>query len=67
MQVYAGGIEQDVLVYDLRKGAEAMRLAGHRDTVTGLSVCPGGDHLLTNSMDGTLRMWDMRPYAPANR
>jgi WD40 repeat protein len=30
-------------------------------------VSPDGNHLLTNSMDNTLRVWDVRPYATANR
>jgi Prp8 binding protein len=42
-------------------------LKGHSDTVTGISLSPDGSHLLSNSMDNTLRVWDMRPYAPANR
>lgn len=40
---------------------------GHSDTVTGIAVSPDGNHLLSNGMDNTLRMWDVRPYAPANR
>lgn len=44
-----------------------MTLKGHSDTITGLRVSPDGSHLLSNSMDNTLREWDMRPYAPANR
>lgn len=43
------------------------QLPGHADTITGMRLSPDGTHLLTNSMDNTLRMWDMRPYAPANR
>jgi Prp8 binding protein len=38
-------------------------LAGHRDTVTGLSLNPDGTHLVSNSMDCTLRVWDIRPFA----
>ena len=44
-----------------------MVLKGHTDTLTGMRVSPDGSHLLTNAMDGTLRVWDMRPYAPQNR
>ena len=55
-------------VWDLRKDDEpAMVLKGHADTLTGMRVSPDGSHLLTNAMDGTLRVWDMRPYAPQNR
>lgn len=54
-------------VWDLRKDTATMTLTGHSDTITSLAVSPDGSHLLTNSMDNTLRMWDMRPYAPENR
>lgn len=65
--MYSGGLDNEVSVWELRKGAVAFKLQGHGDTVTGMRVSPDGNHLLTNSMDKTLRMWDMRPFAPANR
>ncbi len=55
-------------VWDLRKDDEpSLQLKGHSDTVTGLRLSPDGSHLLSNSMDNTLREWDVRPYAPPNR
>lgn len=65
--VYVAGLDGVVRVFDLRREELWMELAGHQDSVTGLSVSPSGDFLLSNSMDGTLRVWDLRPYAPANR
>ena len=44
-----------------------LSMAGHSDTVTGLQLSPSGTHLLSNSMDNTLRTWDVRPYAPKDR
>lgn len=38
-------------------------LEGHSDTVTGLSISPDGNQLLSNSMDCFLRVWDIRPFA----
>ncbi len=32
------------------------------DTVTCLALNPKGTHLLSNSMDSTLRSWDVRPF-----
>lgn len=32
------------------------------DTITCLSLNPKGTHLLSNSMDGTLKTWDIRPF-----
>lgn len=112
-QVYAAGIENVVNVWDLRREEVSLSLAGHSDSITGIRLSPDGTHLLTNSMDNTLRwsrqrggvgllslvegnglvwgggqgrcgrlrcnlnahllhfvlrrVWDMRPYAPANR
>ena len=45
----------------------SLTLEGHADTITGLAVSPSGTHLLSNSMDCTLRVWDLRPYAPSER
>lgn len=54
-------------MFDLRKSTLSATLPGHADTVTGLALSPDGNHLLSNSMDNTLRAWDMRPYAPEDR
>lgn len=54
-------------VWDLRKEAVSFTLAGHGDSVTGMALHPDSNFLLTNSMDNTLRVWDVRPFAPANR
>eukprot|EP00879_Flechtneria_rotunda_P012538 GHRR01013091.1.p1 GENE.GHRR01013091.1~~GHRR01013091.1.p1 ORF type:complete len:308 (+),score=57.93 GHRR01013091.1:211-1134(+) len=66
-QVYSGGLDNDISVWELRKGTASLRMRGHSNTITGLRVSPDGNHLLSNSMDNTLRVWDMRPFAPANR
>ena len=46
-----------------------LMLTGHIDTVTGLSISPDGSYLLSNSMDASLRSWDIRPFVvdEANR
>ena len=65
--VCAAGLDGAVRVFDLRREELWMELLGHTEAVTGLAVSPDGSFLLSNSMDQSLRMWDMRPYAPANR
>lgn len=67
MQVYSAGLDNNITVWDLRKGAESMTLKGHSDSITGLALNPEGTHLLSNAADNSLRVWDLRPYAPANR
>lgn len=32
-----------------------------------MALSPEGDFVLTNAMDNTLRVWDVRPYAPGER
>ncbi|KFD57286.1 hypothetical protein M514_01797 [Trichuris suis] len=65
--VIAGGIDNDLKVWDLRKGVVAYGMFGHVDTVTGLCLSPDGSHVLSNSMDCTVRIWDIRPFAPEVR
>lgn len=46
-----GGIDNSVYAWDLRKPEkEVMRLAGHENTITGLSVNKAGTHLVTNGV-----------------
>ncbi|KAF2839468.1 putative U5 snRNP complex subunit [Patellaria atrata CBS 101060] len=66
-ELYSGGIDNDIKVWDLRKQAVAYALLGHTDTVTSLEVSPDSQTLLSNSHDSTVRTWDIRPFAPANR
>lgn len=54
-------------VWDLRSNSVSLKLKGHTDSVTGLSLSSDGSYLLSNSMDNTLRIWDVRPYAPPER
>jgi hypothetical protein len=54
-QIYAAGIENVVNVWDLRREEVSMTLSGHSDSITGMRLSPDGTHLLTNSMDNTLR------------
>ena len=66
--IFTGGIDGIVRRYDLRMDVQpSLTLEGHTDIVTGLRVSPDGDFMLSNAMDNTLRIWDLRPYAPADR
>ncbi|XP_074593874.1 U5 small nuclear ribonucleoprotein 40 kDa protein-like [Brevipalpus obovatus] len=66
-QIIYGGIDNLIKVYDLRKCAILYSMAGHLDTITGLASSPDGSFVLSNSMDSTLRIWDIRPFAPQER
>lgn len=61
--VYAAGTEGVIKQWDARRGgAPTMRLEGHREAVTGLSLSPDGFTLLSFGMDNALRAWDVRPF-----
>ncbi|KAH7728244.1 Biotin/lipoate A/B protein ligase family protein [Aphelenchoides avenae] len=66
-KVISGGIDNVLKIWDLRRGDEPLVLAGHTDTITGIALSPDGSHVLSNSMDCTGRIWDVRPYAPEQR
>ncbi|TPX63713.1 hypothetical protein SpCBS45565_g06385 [Spizellomyces sp. 'palustris'] len=62
--VFAGGIDNQIRAWDLRKDEVMYSLTGHFDSVTGLRISPDGDYLLSNAMDNTVRIWDVKPFAP---
>lgn len=66
-QVFSGGLENDIKVWELRKLQVAYSLKGHTDTITSIKLSPDGNNILTNAMDSTVRSWDVRPYAAGNR
>ncbi|SPO21621.1 probable U5 snRNP-specific 40 kD protein (novel WD-40 repeat protein) [Ustilago trichophora] len=63
-QLYVGGIDNQIHIYDLTRKAISLTLRGHMDTITSLSLSPSGSHLLSTAFDDTLRIWDVRPFAP---
>ena len=50
--------------FDLRTKSVLYSLHGHNDTVTSLALSPSGTHILSASADDTLKIWDVRPFAP---
>jgi len=66
-QIFTGGIDNKIRVWDIRKNCVAYKLTTHRDTVTGLELSPDGSFLLSNSMDNTLQISDIRPYVSQSR
>merc|ERR1712118_469726 len=65
--VFTGGIDNVVQAWDRRKKAVAFLLSGHTDTLTSLRLSPDGSYLMSNAMDSSVRIWDVRPYAPQER
>lgn len=66
--LFTGGIDNIISALDIRKPTVPLyTLSGHTETVSSLKIDPEGSFLLSASMDNTLRIWDVRPYAPDNR
>ncbi|KAK5163313.1 hypothetical protein LTR04_002578 [Oleoguttula sp. CCFEE 6159] len=65
--LFTGGIDNDIKVWDMRKKAVVYSMIGHTDTITSLQVSPDAQTLLSNSHDSTVRTWDVRPFAPTDR
>jgi Prp8 binding protein len=66
-QIYSGGLDEEIKVWDVRKRSVIYSLIGHQDTITSLAVSPDGSSLLSNSMDNTVKIWNIQPFAPTNR
>lgn len=66
-QIYSGGLDEEIKVWDVRQRKVIYSLIGHQDTITSLAVSPDGSTLLSNSMDNTVKLWNIQPFAPTNR
>ncbi|KLJ06695.1 hypothetical protein EMPG_17806 [Blastomyces silverae] len=66
-EIYSGGIDNDIHVWDIRKRSIIYSLVGHTDTISSLNISPNSETLLSNSHDSTVRTWDIRPFATADR
>ncbi|KAI9499022.1 WD40-repeat-containing domain protein [Zychaea mexicana] len=59
----SGHLDNNIRLWDTRTGNGIKELTGvHSGQVTSVSVSPGGDTLLTNSRDNTLKLIDLRMY-----
>jgi Prp8 binding protein len=71
-RVFAGTLDNQILALDVRNNAletisSEYMSPNHRDCVTGLALSPSGRYLVSNSMDQTLRVWDVRPFCEGSR
>ena len=54
------GLDGDVAIWDIRKDAVSTTLNGHGNALTGIALNPAGTHLLSNALDRTVKIWDVR-------
>jgi WD40 repeat protein/tetratricopeptide (TPR) repeat protein len=57
------GDEKDIRVARVADGSTLTVMHGHTDTVHGLTISPDGQHLLSSSSDGTMRLWNVQSGA----
>jgi len=66
-RIFAGSLDNTVICYDMKTREESFVLEDHKDSVTSVDLSADGQSLLTNSMDQSLKVWDVRPYVPGHR
>ncbi len=54
-------------MWDAATGQESLTLKGHTDLVRGGAFSPDGQRLASASNDGTVKVWDARPWTPELR
>ena len=57
--VYSVGTNE-IVFNDDDKGRSIGRFVGHTGIITGISVQPAKDRMLTGAFDKTIRLWDLR-------
>ena len=63
-QLFVGGIDNAIHAYSLLSKQRLYSMHGHRNTIASIALSPKGTHLLSVGMDDSVRIWDVRPYAP---
>ena len=63
--LYFGGLDNSIRALNIRTHTFEFSLFGHTDTVTGVALSNNGNYILSNAMDNTVRMWDIRPFVSA--
>ncbi len=57
----------EVRMWDMETNREVATFTGHRLNVASVAFSPGGLRIASASMDGTVKVWDARPWTPELR
>jgi WD40 repeat protein len=61
--VFLGGVDNTIRSINLRNNTLELILVGHADMVTSLALPrEQNGYLLTNAMDNTCMIWDIKPF-----
>jgi WD40 repeat protein/serine/threonine protein kinase len=63
----AASVDKTVKVWDTISGQETLTFKGHNLGFPGVAFSPDGQRLAAASFDGTVRVWDARPWTPQLR
>lgn len=62
-QCFSAGIDNLIKKWDLRNpDTPLLVLRGHTDSITSVELSQDGTQILSNSMDNTVRCWNVKPY-----
>lgn len=61
-QLFFTGIDNQIHAYNIKMNKIEYSLIGHTDTVTSLSLSNCGGLICSNSLDKTLRIWNIMPF-----
>jgi WD40 repeat protein len=59
-QLASGSWDYGVILWDLKTGQAALRLAGHVHGVNGVAYSPDGQRLVSASRDSTIKLWETK-------
>ncbi len=57
--IYSGSKDKSVKLWELSRGECVKTFTGHNDSIRNISVCSGGKFLLSSSMDGVSKLWNV--------
>ena len=66
-QVFSSGINSKITCWDWHMNKPVYAMTGHTDTVTSLTMHPDASHILSNSMDASLKIFDVQPFCTGKR
>ena len=62
-QCFSAGIDNLIKKWDMRKADQPLLvLRGHTDSITSVQLNSDGTQILSNSMDNTVRCWNVKPF-----